>query len=60
MSEVKVVCDLPRFLLAQFLFAGLVGGTERVSAALVLSLETTTDLIPGIKFRGPLSATNLA
>ena len=45
--EVEEVNILPRFLLAQFLVAGLVGVTGRVSAALFL-LGGTTGAAPGM------------
>ena len=45
--EVEEVSILPRLLLAQFLVAGLVGLTERVSAALFL-LSGTTEAAPGM------------
>ena len=42
--EVEEVSILPRLLLAQFLVAGLVGLTERVSADLFLTTEAASGM----------------
>ena len=55
--EVEEVSMLPRFLLAQFFVAGLVGLTGRVFAALFLL--GTTGAAPGMCTLGPLSVTSL-
>ena len=56
--EVEEISILPRFLLAQFLVAGLVGLSGRVIAALFV-LEGTIGAASGMHTLGPLSVTSL-